>query len=207
MGRYLEAKCRLCRAVGKKLFLKGERCYSPKCPLEKKGAVPPGQHGQKGKRGLSKYGEQLKEKQKARRIYGVLEHQFRRIFAKAFKIREATGKALLQLLERRLDNVVYRLGFVPSRSVARQLVRCGYVLVDKKKVDIPSYEVKPGQVISLSPKALKMEIVKKSLSEKERKIPSWLQRRAAVGKIIRLPEREEIDVDINEDLIVEFYSR
>jgi len=209
MARYLGAKCRLCRAAGTKLFLKAERCYSSKCPLERKGAVPPGQHGQKkkGRVRLSKYGEQLAEKQKIRRIYGVLEKQFRRYFEKALKARGETGKALLQFLERRLDNVVYRLGFAPSRSVARQLVKHGHVLVDNKKVNIPSYQVKPGQIISLTPKTLKMEVVSKSLEEKERKIPSWLQRKAAIGKINRLPEREDIDFDINEDLIVEFYSR
>jgi len=209
MARYLGAKCRLCRAAGKKLFLKGERCYSPKCPIERKGAVPPGEHGQKkrgGKR-LSQYGEQLAEKQKVKRIYGVLEDQFRRYFQKALEAKEVTGKILLQFLERRLDNVVYRLGFAPSRSVARQLVRHGYILVDNKKVDIPSYQLEIGQVVSLAPKALKMEIISKSLGGKERKIPEWLQRRAAVGKIKRFPEREEIDTDINENLIVEFYSR
>lgn len=209
MARYLGPKCRLCRAAGTKLFLKAERCYSPKCPLERKGAVPPGQHGQKKRGGvrLSKYGEQLAEKQKLRRIYGVLEKQFSHYFQEALKAKAETGKTLLQLLERRLDNVVYRLGFVPSRSVARQLVKHGHVLVDNKKVNIPSYQVKPGQIISLTPEALKMEIVRKSLEEKERKIPSWLQRKAAVGKINRLPEKEEIDFDINENLIVEFYSR
>jgi len=209
MARYLGAKCRLCRAAGTKLFLKGERCYSPKCPLEKKGAVPPGQHGQKkkGRVRLSKYGEQLAEKQKLKRIYGILEKQFRRYFQEALKAREETGKTLLHLLERRLDNVIYRLGFAPSRSVARQLVRHGHILVNNKKVNIPSYQVKPGEIISLTPKALKMEVVSKSLEEKERKIPSWLQRKAAVGKIDRLPERNEINFDINEGLIVEFYSR
>jgi len=209
MARYLGAKCRLCRAAGTKLFLKADRCYSSKCPLERKGAVPPGQHGQKkkGRVRLSKYGEQLAEKQKIRRIYGVLEKQFRRYFEEALKAKGETGKTLLQLLERRLDNVIYRLGFAPSRSLARQLVRHGHVLVDNKKVNIPSYQVKPGQIISLTPKALKMEAVSKSLEEKERKIPSWLQRKAAIGKINRLPEREDVDFDINEDLIVEFYSR
>lgn len=198
MARYLDAKCRLCRREGRKLFLKGERCYSPRCPIERKGAVPPGQHGQKWRRRLSEYGQQLREKQKAKRIYGVLERQFKRYFEK---------KLPLQLLESRLDNVIYRLGFVPSRSVARQLVRHGHVLVDNKKVDIPSYQVKPGQLISLTPKALKMEVVKKSLAEKERKIPEWLQRKAAIGKMVHLPEKEEIDTDINESLIIEFYSR
>ena len=207
MARYPDSKCRLCRREGTKLFLKGERCFSPKCPLEKKGAVAPGQHGLKMRRRLSEYGVQLREKQKAKRTYGVLERQFRRYFKKAFKKRGVTGEALLQLLESRLDNVVYRLGFVPSRSVARQLVRHGHILVDGKKVDIPSYQVKPGQVINLNPKAMKMEVVKKSLAEKKKEIPSWLQKKAAVGKIIRLPTREEIGADIAEQLIVEYYSR
>ena len=207
MARYLDSKCRLCRREGTKLFLKGERCFSPKCPLEKKGAVAPGQHGLKMRRRLSEYGVQLREKQKAKRTYGVLERQFRRYFKKAFKKRGVTGEALLQLLELRLDNVVYRLGFVPSRSVARQLVRHGHILVDGKKVDIPSYQVKPGQVINLNPKAMKIEVVKKSLAEKKKEIPSWLQKKAAVGKIIRLPTREEIGADIAEQLIVEYYSR
>ena len=207
MARYLDSKCRLCRREGTKLFLKGERCFSPKCPLEKKGAVAPGQHGLKMRRRLSEYGVQLREKQKAKRTYGVLERQFRRYFKKAFKKRGITGEALLQLLESRLDNVVYRLGFVPSRSVARQLVHHGHILVDGKKVDIPSYQVKPGQVINLNPKAMKIEVVKKSLAEKKKEIPSWLQKKAAVGKIIRLPTREEIGADIAEQLIVEYYSR
>jgi len=207
MARYIDPKCRLCRREGTKLFLKGERCFSPKCPLEKKGAVAPGQHGLKMRRRLSEYGVQLREKQKAKRTYGVLERQFRRYFKKAFKKRGVTGEALLQLLESRLDNVVYRLGFVPSRSVARQLVRHGHILVDGKKVDIPSYQVKPGQVINLNPKAMKIEVVKKSLAEKKKEIPSWLQKKAAVGKIIRLPTREEIGADIAEQLIVEYYSR
>jgi len=207
MARYLDSKCRLCRREGTKLFLKGERCFSPKCPLEKKGAVAPGQHGLKMRRRLSEYGVQLREKQKAKRTYGVLERQFRRYFKKAFKKRGVTGEALLQLLELRLDNVVYRLGLVPSRSVARQLVHHGHILVDGKKVDIPSYQVKPGQVINLNPKAMKIEVVKKSLAEKKKEIPSWLQKKAAVGKIIRLPTREEIGADIAEQLIVEYYSR
>ncbi len=207
MARYLDSKCRLCRREGTKLFLKGERCLTPKCPLEKKGAVAPGQHGLKMRRRLSEYGVQLREKQKAKRTYGVLERQFRRYFKKAFKKRGVTGEALLQLLELRLDNVVYRLGLVPSRSVARQLVHHGHILVDGKKVDIPSYQVKPGQVINLNPKAMKIEVVKKSLAEKKKEIPSWLQKKAAVGKIIRLPTREEIGADIAEQLIVEYYSR
>lgn len=207
MARYIEAKCRLCRREGIKLYLKGERCYSPKCPIERKGAVPPGQHGQRRFSRASGYSHQLREKQKAKRIYGVLERQFRNYFKKALKVKEATGKFLLQLLESRLDNVVYRLGFVPSRSVARQLVDHGHILVDNKKVTIPSYQVKPEQTITLSTKALKIELVKKSLAEKGKKIPDWLKVKAAVGKMVRLPEREEIDLDINENLIVEYYSR
>jgi len=149
----------------------------------------------------------LTEKQKLKRIYGVLEKQFRRYFEEALKIKGETGKMLLQFLERRLDNVVYRLGFAPSRSIARQMIRHGHIFVNNKNVNIPSYRVRPGEIISLSPKALEMEVIKKSLSDKERKIPSWLQRKAAIGKINRLPEREEIDFEIDEDLIVEFYSR
>jgi len=208
MAKYIQGKCRLCRREGVKLFLKGERCSSPKCPIEKKGAVPPGQHGQKRARRLSGYGLQLREKQKTKRIYGILEKPFRNYFERAFKVRgEETGKVLLQLLELRLDNVVYRLGFTPSRSVARQLVTHGLVLVEDKKVDVPSYQVKMGQTITLAKGALTMESVKKSLAEKGKKIPLWLQRKAIIGKIVRLPEKEEIDSNISDQLIVEFYSR
>lgn len=208
MGKYIGPKCRLCRASGIKLFLKGERCYTSSCPLEKKGAVPPGQHGPKRKTTTSDYGRQLKEKQKLKRLYQVSEEQFRRYFQKSLKAKgKETGLLLLQALERRLDNVVYRLGFAPSRSVARQLVSHGHVLVNNKKVDIPSYEVKVGDVISLRPKSLEIEVVKKSLAEKDRKIPEWLKREATVGKIERLPTREEMETEIDESLIVEFYSR
>jgi len=207
MAKYKDAKCRLCRREGVKLFLKGERCYSPKCPIERKGAVPPGEHGSKRQRRLSNYGQQLREKQKVKRIYGVLERSFRRYFKEARRVKEATGKMLLQILESRLDNVVFRLGLTPSRSVARQIVRHGFVLVDGQKVNLPSYQVKPEQIVTLTTEGLKLKQVKDSLIEKERIIPKWLQRKAAVGKIKRLPEREEIEVDINEDLIVEYYSR
>lgn len=206
MARYKDAKCRLCRREGTKLFLKGERCYSPKCPIEKKGAVPPGQHGQKRVGRMSDYGRQMREKQKVKRVYGVLEKQFRSYFKKARRVKEATGEALLQILESRLDNVIFRLGLVPSRSVGRQIVSHGLILVDGKKVNIPSYQVKPGQVIALISKGLELKQVKDSLAEK-RKIPEWLQRKAVVGKMVRLPERKETEADINEDLIVEYYSR
>lgn len=207
MARYAEAKCRLCRREGTKLFLKGDRCLTPKCPIERKGAVPPGQHGQKRHRRLSDYGKQLREKQKVKRIYGILEKQFEKYFKKARKVKEATGKALLQSLEMRLDNVVYRLGYVPSRSVARQIVTHGHVLVDGQKANIPSFGLKVGQTISLSTQGMALEIVKKSLSQKSKKMPDWLTKKAVVGKIIRLPEREEIEGDISENLIVEYYSR
>lgn len=207
MTQSKDSICRLCRREGMKLFLKGERCYSPKCPIERKGAVPPGQHGQKRRRRPSSYGEQLREKQKVKRIYGVRERQFKRYFEKAIKVKEATGKVLLQLLETRLDNLVFRLGLVPSRSMGRQLVSHNFVLVDGKKVNIPSYQVNPNQIISLTTKGLNLDYVKKSLAEKDRKVPKWLTRKAAVGKMIRLPEREEVEADINETLIVEYYSR
>lgn len=207
MARYKDAKCRLCRREGVKLFLKGTRCFSSKCPIEKRGGVPPGQHGQRGRRRSSEYGLQLREKQKSKRLYGVLERQFRRYYQEAAKNKEATGAVLLQFLERRLDNVFYRLGFAQSRGIARQLVNHGHVLVDGKKVDIPSYRVKAGQMISVSPKGLTIDLVKTALAEKDRAIPKWLKRKAAVGKVERLPEREEIETDINEKLIIEFYSK
>lgn len=207
MARYTEPKCRLCRRAGKKLFLKGERCFSPKCPVDKKGAVPPGQHGQKRRSRMTDYKEQLTEKQKAKEIYGVLERQFRIYFKRALVKKGMTGEALLQLLESRLDNVVYRLNFAPSRSAARQLVRHGHILVDGRKVTIPSYQAKRDQVIILSARAIKIPAVKKALGEKKAKVPSWLQRKAAAGKIMRLPNRDEIGTEINEHLIVEYYSR
>jgi small subunit ribosomal protein S4 len=207
MARYTDPKCRLCRREGVKLFLKGERCFSLKCPIEKKGAVPPGQHGLKSGRRLSDFGKQLREKQKAKRLYGILERQFKNYFEKASKAKGNTGELLLQFLELRLDNLVYRLGLVSSRSIARQLINHGHVLVDGKKITIPSYQVKTGQVVSLGTKGLKINHVQEALKDRGFRTPKWLSRKAAVGKIERLPKREEIEVDINQDLIVEFYSR
>ncbi len=207
MARYLGPKCRLCRREKTKLFLKGDRCYSPTCPLDRKGAVPPGQHGLKTSRArISDYGRQLREKQKAKRIYGVLEKQFRNYFQKVARSKGNSGERLLQMLESRLDNIVYRLKFVPSRSLARQLVSHKHVLVDGKKVNIASYQVKPGQTMSLDGKALKIDEVKKALADKG-KLPAWLRKKAAVGQMVRLPERKEIEGDIEEQLIVEYYSR
>lgn len=207
MAKYTDAKCRLCRREGVKLFLKGARCYSPKCPIEKRGGQIPGQHGKKqGRPRLSGFGIQLREKQKAKRLYGVLEGQFHRYYDEAIKSTENTGEVLMQLLETRLDNLVYRLGFTQSRSLARQLVTHGNVLIDGKKIDVPSYSVRPGQTISISPRGAKINFVVEALKS-ETAAPSWLSRKAVVGKLERLPSREEIGGDIKENLIIEFYSR
>lgn len=207
MARYTEAKCRLCRREGSKLFLKGDRCYSSKCPIERRGGLIPGQHGQRRQNRASDYGRQLREKQKAKRIYGILERQFRNYFKKAIKDRQATGEKLLQLLETRLDNVVFRLGLTPSRSVARQIVTHRHVSIDGQRVNIPSYQIKPGQVITLGPKVIEKDIIKKAIAEKEKKIPAWLEKKAAAGKVIRYPKRDEIDTDLDVHLIIEYYSR
>jgi len=207
MAKYTDAKCRLCRREGVKLYLKGARCFSPKCPIEKRGGQVPGQHGKRGRGRLTSYGIQLREKQKVKRLYHVLESQFHRYYEEALKSPQNTGERLMQLLESRLDNVVYRLGFVLSRSLARQLVRSGNIKVDEKKTDIPSFKVKPGQVISLSTKGSKINFVAEAL-EQNATSPAWLTRKATVGKMVRLPIRDEIsDVEIKESLIIEFYSR
>lgn len=207
MARYTDAKCRLCRREGKKLFLKGKRCYLPKCPIDRKGAVPPGMRGTKVRPHTSEYGLQLREKQKVKRIYGVLEKQFRNYFTEARKVKGMTGENFLSLLELRLDNAVFRLNLVPSRSVAKQLVSHGHVQVNNKEVNVPSFRVKADDVITISAKGLKIPQVSETFEEKSDIIPGWLERKAAVGLVKRLPKREEIDGDINEQLIVEFYSR
>ncbi len=208
MSRYLGPKCRLCRQEGVKLFLRGERCSSPKCPIERKGAVPPGQHGvRKYSSRRSDYGKQLREKQKIRKMYGILERQLKKYFEKARKEKEATGKALLRLLETRLDNVVFRLGFTSSRGSARQLIKHGHILVDNKKVDISSFLTKEGNVISFKPGALEILEVKKMLGQKDFQPPGWLERKAGVGRVAHLPKDEDLPQEIDEQLIVEFYSR
>jgi len=206
MARYTDSKCQLCRREGTKLYLKGARCFSPKCPIERRGAQPPGQHGKKRQRRLSDYGIHLREKQKVKRMYGVLEKQFRSYYQKALKSPGNTGERLLQLLESRLDNTVFRLGLVSSRSLARQLVNHGHVKVNDRKVSIPSFLVKPSQTISLSDKGTKLKFVKESM---EQKTPpaKWLTRKGMMGKVERLPKREELDDSIRENLIIEFYSR
>lgn len=208
MGRYLGPVCRLCRREGMKLFLKGEKCFTPKCPIERR-SYAPGMHGQL-RRKVSDYGIRLREKQRAKRVYGILERQFRRHFEEAERRAGATGENLLQILETRLDNVVYRLGFADSRAQARQLVRHGHFEVNGRKTDIPSFQVKPGDVISVRDRSRSLEYFKMVAEELKRKqVPSWLSLDplAMAGRVLALPRREEIDAQINENLIVEFYSR
>lgn len=206
--RNIDSKCRLCRREGIKLFLKGDRCFSPKCPLEKKGAVPPGVHGyRRQRRRLSEYGIRLREKQKLKRFYSMSEKQFKKYVNQAKKAKQETGQVIFQFLESRLDSVVYRLGLAPGKVAARQLVAHDHILVDGKKVNIPSYQVKPGQVVSLKTKSLKVHSIANILEKKEVEIAAWLERKGPVGRMKRLPSREEIKGDINERLIIEYYSR
>jgi len=208
MARYTDAVCRLCRRENQKLFLKGDRCYSDKCAITRR-AYAPGQHGQ-GRKKLSEYGLQLREKQKARRYYGLLEGQFAHYFEMASKMKGVTGENLLSLLERRLDNVVYRLGFAMSRPEARQLVRHGHFTVNGSKVNIPSYIVTTGEVIALAAKSRSLDKIKSSLEANASKgAPKWLDFDAAnfSGKVVAEPAREDIDLPIEEHLIVELYSK
>ena len=209
MARYSGPVCRLCRRERMKLFLKGDRCFKEKCAIERR-AYPPGQHGQRrGRRSLG-YGPQLREKQKVKRIYGVLEKQFRNYFKDAERRRGVTGDNLLVSLERRLDNVVYNLGFASSRAQARQLVRHGHIQIDGKKTTIPSYQVKPGQQIAVKEGSRKNEFIRASVeTARGRGIPSWLELDPDnfVGKVTTLPTREDIKLPIEEQLIVELYSR
>jgi small subunit ribosomal protein S4 len=192
-----------------KLFLKGERCYTEKCAIEKRN-FPPGQHGKTRRAKLAGYGLQLREKQKVKRIYGVLEDQFRRYFESAERQRGITGETLLQLLERRLDNVIYRLGLATSRAQARQLVRHGHFLVNGKKVDVPSYSVRAGDIVGVRATSQKSPVIEHAMEEvKGRGIPEWLQfdANATTGRIMSLPTREQINLPVQEQLIVELYSK
>ncbi len=209
MARYVGSVCRLCRREGMKLFLKGERCYTEKCAIEKRN-FPPGQHGKTRRAKLAGYGLQLREKQKVKRIYGVLEDQFRRYFESAERQRGITGETLLQLLERRLDNVIYRLGLATSRAQGRQLVRHGHFLVNGRKVDVPSYSVRAGDVIGVRATSQKSPVIEHAMEEvKGRGIPEWLQfdAGATTGRIMSLPTREQINLPVQEQLIVELYSK
>ena len=209
MARYTGAVCRLCRRENKKLFLKGERCYTDKCAVTRRATVP-GQHGKARTRKASEYGVQLRAKQQARRYYGILESQFAKYFEMAAAKPGVTGENLLRICESRLDNVVYRLGFASSRKEARQLVRHGHFTVDGHRVDIPSYLVKPGEIITLKEKSRSLDKFKASLEANgSRPAPKWLDfdRTNLVAKVVAAPAREDIDLPIEEHLIVELYSK
>lgn len=211
MARYTEASCKLCRREGMKLFLKGERCYTDKCAIERKNFAP-GQHGRMAgrRRKVSDYSLQLREKQKVKRIYGVLEKQFRNYYNKASRQSGVTGENLLQLLETRLDNLIYRLGFAPSRKSARQLVRHCHVLVNGKIVDVPSFKVSPGQKISVKEPSRTLGLVLSTIERRgKRDIVSWLtvDYKTQTGKLLEIPTRENIPITAQEQLIVELYSK
>ena len=207
MATYREAKCRLCRREGGKLFLKGDKCYNGKCPFEKR-PMAPGQHGL-GRKKVSEYGKQLREKQKVKRIYGVQEGQFRAYYAKADRMKGITGENMLSLLERRLDNVIFRMGIGASRSQARQLVNHGHFLVNGKKVNIPSYIVRVGDVVTVKENKTSNKYFEAIKAMKVGVMPKWLEfnPEKLEGKILALPTREDIDSQISEHMIVELYSK
>jgi small subunit ribosomal protein S4 len=208
MARYREALCRLCRREGEKLFLKGDRCYMDKCAVERR-KYPPGQHGQR-RRKLSDYAIQLRSKQKAKDTYSVLERQFKKYFYMADKMKGITGSNLLQILERRLDNVVFRLGFASNRRQARQLVTHGHFTVNGRRVNIPSYLVRPGEVISPNEACKKFKVIQENMEKVEQRgAISWLEMDAGElkGKVLHLPARDEIDILVEEQLIIELYSK
>ncbi len=209
MARYTDAKCKLCRREGAKLFLKGDRCFSPKCAFDRRGYAP-GEQGQRPRRKQSDFALQLREKQKARRIYGVLERQFRKYFAEAEREPGVTGENLLRRLECRLDNVVFRLGYAPSRNAARQLVRHRHFQVDKHVVDIPSFRVRKGEVVRVREKSRNLTVFKEAKERRrESQLCDWLSRdmENLSGSIVEEPTREGIPVTVNEQLIVELYSK
>lgn len=212
MARYTGPVCKLCRREGEKLFLKGERCFTPKCSFDRRG-YPPGEHGRQRQWRRSResdFGKQLRAKQKARRVYGVLERQFRRYYKQALKSRGLTGLTMLQILESRLDNVIYRMGYASSRSQARQLVAHGHIVVNGRRTDVPSMSIKPGDEIEIRKESRKNTFFKELPDfAKERTTPEWISRDVGnlTGEITRLPERAEIDANLNEQLVVEYYSR
>ena len=209
MARNLDPKCRQCRREGEKLFLKGEKCFTDKCAIERR-PYAPGQHGQKSGQRLSDFGKQLREKQKVRRIYGVLEGQFRRVYAEASRRKGVTGESLLQILESRLDTVAYRMGFGSSRTEARQVVRHNGILVNGKRVNIPSYQVKPGDVVEVAEKSKAQLRIKAAAEAAEsRGLPEWMEvdSKRLKGTFKALPQRSELPATINEALVVELYSK
>lgn len=208
MARYIGPSCKLCRREKEKLFLKGERCLTDKCAMERR-PYGPGDHGKRFLK-VSEYSGQLREKQKAKRIYGILEKQFRRYYEIAERHKGITGENLLKILETRLDNVVYRMGYSTSRVQARQFVRHGLFAVNGRRVDIPSYRVREGEIITLTEHGTKVELIKDNLkSSSKAEVPSWLEinSEAAIGKIMSAPSRDQIDISIKEELIVELYSK
>lgn len=210
MARYTDAVCKLCRRERQKLFLKGAKCYTEKCPIERRNYAP-GQHGPTARRTrVTEYGVQLREKQKIKRTYRLLEKQFRLTFEKANRQQGVTGENLVRLLETRLDNIVYRLGFGSSRSAARQLVLHRHILVNEKSVNIPSFHVRPGDVVQVRPKSRKLDAIHESLKRvSDRSMPSWVQLDKAnlKGTLLNLPERADVPLNMNEQLVVELYSK
>lgn len=209
MARYTDPSCRLCRRERQKLFLKGTKCFTEKCPVERRG-FPPGQHGQSRRSKISEYGVQLREKQKIRRMYGLMETQFRNYFEKALKQTGRTGETLVKMLERRFDNVVYRMGFAPSRKAARQLITHGHFLINNKSVDIPSYLLRPGDAIQVREKSRKMDMIHSSMKRmKDTAMLPWLSldKAAMAGTFLNVPERADIPLNADEQLIVELYSK
>jgi len=209
MARYTDPSCRLCRRERQKLFLKGTKCFTEKCPVERR-AFPPGQHGQSRRSKVSEYGVQLREKQKVRRTYGLMEAQFRNYFARALQQTGRTGETLVKLLERRFDNVVYRMGFAPSRKAARQLITHGHFQINSQAVDIPSYLLKAGDVVRVREKSKKLEVLHASVKRmKDTAMLPWLSldKAAMTGTFLNVPERADIPLNANEQLIVELYSK
>lgn len=208
MARYTDSVCKLCRRERQKLFLKGQKCYTEKCPIEKRN-YPPGQHGVSRRSKISEYGVQLREKQKIKRIYGLLETQFRNYFEKAVKQKGKTGDNLIKLLERRLDNVVYRIGFASSRKQARQLIKHGHILVNNNPVDIPSYLVKAGDLVQVKEKSKKLDIIHNALKRVKDNTYSWItvDKATLSGTFVQIPERADIPLEANEQLVVELYSK
>jgi small subunit ribosomal protein S4 len=209
MGRYIESSCRLCRRERQKLFLKGTKCFTEKCPVERR-AYPPGQHGQNRRQKISEYGVQLREKQKIRRMYGLMEEQFRNYFEKALRKTGRTGETLVKMLECRLDNVVYRLGFAPSRKAGRQLIVHGHLMVNNKVVNVPSYLLRAGDVVQIRDRSKKLDVIHSSMKRmKDSAMLPWLSldKAAMSGTFLSIPERADIPLNANEQLIVELYSK
>ena len=209
MGRYIDPSCRLCRRERQKLFLKGTKCFTEKCPVERR-AYPPGQHGQTRRQKISEYGVQLREKQKIRRIYGLMEEQFRNYFEKALRQTGRTGETLVKMLERRLDNVVYRMGFAPSRKAGRQLIVHGHLMVNNKVVNVPSYLLNAGDIVQIREKSKKLDVIHSSMKRmKDSSMLPWLSldKATMTGTFLNVPERADVPLNANEQLIVELYSK